>query len=94
MKQFSMSFVYGFSKESLRKELWKDLTTIADTMNGPWYILGDSDVVLDPSDRVGAAIKMTEMETITMTEMEDFNQWMSTCQLHEMKTFGAEFTWT
>jgi len=64
-----------------------NLSTIATTMNEPWCILGDFNAILDLANRV-------EGTPITMFETEDFCKWLNAYQLHDMRRFRAEFTWT
>ncbi|GJZ89174.1 hypothetical protein Tco_0660956, partial [Tanacetum coccineum] len=46
------SFVYGHYKEYVRKSLWKDLSLhFLVVKNAPWVLLGDFNVILEPSER-------------------------------------------
>ena len=80
-----MFFVYGFNKENLRKNSWEDLTDTTTAIYDPWHIVGDYNVVLNPTYIVGEI-------PLTMIEIANFHNWVSRYQVHEMKRIGVDYT--
>ncbi|XP_074306305.1 uncharacterized protein LOC141641547 [Silene latifolia] len=81
---FYATFVYGFNKIEERVPLWNALKSWS--INDPWVVLGDFNNVKYSSERVGKPVKDAEMLP--------FQEVLDECELHDMKTTGAFFTWT
>ncbi|KAL5718537.1 hypothetical protein ACHQM5_011426 [Ranunculus cassubicifolius] len=47
------TFTYGHPDHSKRHELWESLSSIANTINKPWVIMGDLNEITTQSDRIG-----------------------------------------
>lgn len=47
---FEFSFVYGLHTAKEREPLWEDMKRITRSVNGPWMLLGDFNVVLNPDE--------------------------------------------
>lgn len=86
-KHFFITFVYGMNQDHQRLKLWQDLQDIASQMTGAWCVLGDFNSVLYKDDRIGG-------QEITDLEIKDFAQCLEVCELTEMRSTGAYFTWT
>ncbi|XP_074316286.1 uncharacterized protein LOC141652637 [Silene latifolia] len=67
-----------------RVPLWNALKSWSITE--PWVVLGDFNNVKYTSERVGKLVKDAEMIP--------FQEVLDECELHDMKTTGAFFTWT
>ncbi|KAJ8439070.1 hypothetical protein Cgig2_018464 [Carnegiea gigantea] len=86
-KQFYVTFVYEVNTLAGRLPLWQDLKSIVHTIHEPWCVVGDFNVVLHPEKRV-------EGDVIQHAEVVDFAKCLEDCELHEVNTSGAFFTWT
>ncbi|KAJ8423017.1 hypothetical protein Cgig2_016783 [Carnegiea gigantea] len=62
-------------------------SNIAARMNNAWCILGDSNSVLYKEDRLGG-------DAITDHEIKEFAACIETCELTEMRSTGAYYSWT
>ncbi|GJR88455.1 putative RNA-directed DNA polymerase [Tanacetum coccineum] len=81
------SFVYGHYKEYVRKSLWKDLSLhFLVVKNDHWVLLGDFNVILEPSERSFGYIGIT-------FGMEEFRSCVSKIEVCNLVMFGLQFTW-
>ncbi|XP_074283243.1 uncharacterized protein LOC141607794 [Silene latifolia] len=82
--EFFTTYVYGFNKIEERMPLWDALMvwSIVD----PWVVLGDFNNVMYSNERIGKVVRDAEMFP--------FQNAMSSCDLQDMKSMGAFFTWT
>ncbi|XP_075076769.1 uncharacterized protein LOC142163387 [Nicotiana tabacum] len=67
-------------------ELWKDLVRHIRGCTKPWLVLGDFNLVLHSTNRIGG-------NAVTWAEMMDFQQCMQESGLMEMPTQGNRYTW-
>lgn len=65
--QQMVTVIYGFNTRELGKWLWQELTNIAQGINIPWIIIGDSNAIFTPQDRQAGNI-------ITMANIKDFQE--------------------
>ncbi|XP_072086976.1 uncharacterized protein [Arachis hypogaea] len=79
------SAVYANPHIHRRKELWGDLTRIANMIHGPWIVLGDFNDVLLQSEVRGGQFRLARAEQFVET-LED-------CGMFDMGTIGRRFTW-
>ncbi|XP_072061976.1 uncharacterized protein [Arachis hypogaea] len=79
------SAVYANPHIHRRKELWGDLTRIANMIHGPWIVLGDFNDVLLQSEVRGGQFRLARAEQFAET-LED-------CGLFDMGAIGRRFTW-
>ena len=86
-KHFHITFIYGHNLELQRQSLWDALHHISRSTQGAWCILGDFNTILPKDDRLGG----NEVSDHDIQEMSNF---MGTCEVQEMSSFGAHFTWT
>ncbi|XP_074278384.1 uncharacterized protein LOC141601975 [Silene latifolia] len=82
-QEFTATFIYGFNKIEERVPLWNALVRL--TVNGPWIVLGDFNNVMFANERLGKIVRDDEMLP--------FHSTVSICDLHDLKTTGAFFTW-
>ncbi|XP_059283230.1 uncharacterized protein LOC132036850 [Lycium ferocissimum] len=70
---------------ALRRGFWPDIRRLQGKMIGPWAIMGDYNYVMERTERIGTPV--------TMAEIRDMRQCMEECELSELKSSGAYFTW-
>ncbi|XP_074274081.1 uncharacterized protein LOC141597513 [Silene latifolia] len=80
---FIATFVYAYNKIEDRVPLWNAL--LRNRVTGPWIVLGDFNNVMFSNERLGGIVKDDEMFPFQST--------VNNCDLHDMKTTGAFFTW-
>ncbi|XP_074283257.1 uncharacterized protein LOC141607810 [Silene latifolia] len=83
-KTFYTTYVYGFNKIEERVPLWDAF--LSWNIREPWIVLGDFNNVMFANERLGLAVKDSEMIP--------FQNTMAACDLQDIKTTGAFFTWT
>ncbi|KAJ8430325.1 hypothetical protein Cgig2_015382 [Carnegiea gigantea] len=86
-KTFFLTFVYGLNTNTQRQSLWRDLRSIAGQMHMAWGVVGDFNTTLYPEERLGG-------EKINYAELSTFAACLEECDLQEVKSTGAFFTWT
>lgn len=84
--QFDCSMIYAFNGAQDRKQLWEDLRNIKAQIKGPWIITGDFNCPLTTDDRIGSPVQFSELA--------DFKRCMEDCDLTELVSTGAKFTWS
>ncbi|XP_074288081.1 uncharacterized protein LOC141613239 [Silene latifolia] len=82
-RSFYATFVYGFNKVVEGVPLWNDLIRIQ--VQEPWIVLGDFNNVMYANERIGGIVKDQEMLPFQDTADE--------CDLQDIKSYGAIFTW-
>ncbi|KAL2938276.1 Importin-8 [Bienertia sinuspersici] len=61
-KQFYLTCIYGFNGREEREPLWAALQSISPHIGQvPWCVAGDFNAVMNKQDRLGAAIRWSEM---------------------------------
>ncbi|KAJ8421476.1 hypothetical protein Cgig2_018422 [Carnegiea gigantea] len=73
--------------EEQRFPLWEDLMGLSQTLEDPWCVLGDFNLVLHQGERIGGL-------DVTDGEVKDFVACIQHCGLQEFCYEGAFFTWT
>lgn len=53
---------------------------------GAWAVMGDFNCVANWNERIGSPV--------SYSKMRDFRQCIGTCDLHDLKSSGAFYTWT
>ena len=79
--------VCGLHKVETRKPLWQALLTINGTMNAPWCVMGDFNVVASMEDRVNG------VNVITL-ETQDFSHLLNNSDLGECRSVGHFYSWS
>ncbi|XP_056698010.1 uncharacterized protein [Spinacia oleracea] len=82
---FLSTFIYGMNTKEDRVPLWNSLTQISDNCTQPWIIMGDFNALMDVEDRVGAPVRIREIQAMRAC--------MTHCNLSTIKTVGRQFTW-
>ncbi|KAG5596871.1 hypothetical protein H5410_038103 [Solanum commersonii] len=80
-----LSIIYAKCSEDLRRELWADLKTIANTVQGPWGAIRDFNVICTAEEKMGG-------RPFTLGESLDFLDCLSECGLQDAGYTGAKFT--
>ncbi|PKU61074.1 hypothetical protein MA16_Dca020447 [Dendrobium catenatum] len=81
-----VSFVYASCTRMGRKILWDQLSSFATTINAPWLVGGDFNYITNGSERIGG-------KPPNFMAMEDFNDMIVNCNLHNIGFSGSGFTW-
>ncbi|VFQ84375.1 unnamed protein product [Cuscuta campestris] len=83
---FLLSFIYGLYTVPKRRELWNDLSSLAQNISKPWALLGDFNCVLASNERVNCM----NQGGCYMTDLQGFKS--SNC-LEDVPSIGNFFTW-
>ncbi|XP_074314947.1 uncharacterized protein LOC141651123 [Silene latifolia] len=83
---FHLTAVYAFNDTMERKALWNKLCHFKNSINGPWAICGDFNIVLAPAERLGG--------NSTMEEMDDFKYCVDECEVTDCPASGSLYTWS
>ncbi|XP_056685451.1 uncharacterized protein [Spinacia oleracea] len=83
---FFGTFIYGMNTKEDRVPLCNSLTQISDNCTQPWIIMGDFNALMDVEDRVGAPVRIREIQAMRAC--------MAHCNLSTVKTVGRQFTWS
>jgi len=86
-KKIFITFVYGYNHEAQRRPMWEALVEISHTMDDPWCVLGDFNLILHQGERMGG-------NDADERKMRDFGECIHQCGLQEFHYMGAFFTWT
>ncbi|XP_056690338.1 uncharacterized protein [Spinacia oleracea] len=82
---FFGTFIYGMNDMKDRVPLWNSLCQIADHCNQPWVIMGDFNALMDIEDRVGAPVRIRDIQPMRSC--------MAYCNLSTIKTMGRQYPW-
>ncbi|XP_074315541.1 uncharacterized protein LOC141651740 [Silene latifolia] len=83
---FYITLVYAFNDGSERRDLWRKLELIHSTTTRPWVVAGDFNTVFNPIERLGGNTKESDMD--------EFIDCIAKCELTDIHTTGAFYTWT
>ncbi|KAG7588721.1 Reverse transcriptase domain [Arabidopsis suecica] len=85
-----VSIVYASNDEGTRKDLWKELVTLATSpvvVGKPWIVLGDFNQTLNPQDlSAGPSLNIGR-------RMRDFRSCLLDSELFDLVYKGSTFTW-
>ncbi|XP_060170365.1 uncharacterized protein LOC132601283 [Lycium barbarum] len=85
-KDIIATFVYAKCDEEERLVLWDNLYQLANSMNLPWMVGGDFNVILSDEEKLGGLL-------VTLVECEDFAYCVNSCDLFDMGFKGSPYTW-
>lgn len=77
--------LYGPTIDELRHGLWDELRSVCQKWGLPWYVFGDFNVFLFPSERRGC-IRLT-------SHMMDFSDFIEESHLVDLPLGGEQYTW-
>ncbi|KAG5582631.1 hypothetical protein H5410_053258 [Solanum commersonii] len=83
---YHLTNVYAKCRTTLRKELWTELVTISNRLNGPWAVVGDFNVISDSTEKKGGRPHSAEKSL-------DFVSCLSDCGIEDAGYVGNIFTW-
>ncbi|KAK9750135.1 hypothetical protein RND81_02G175700 [Saponaria officinalis] len=83
-KVFIFTVVYGSNSFTERDDLREALASINSSL--PWTVGGDFNCLMNPNERVGAPVKLHEIDP--------FKRCAQLCGLSDLKSTGVFFTWT
>ncbi|XP_043697169.1 uncharacterized protein LOC122647945 [Telopea speciosissima] len=69
-----------------RRELWRDVITLASNISIPWVALGDFNVVRQQSEKLGG-------DPVRQEAVDNFNSFIFDTDLIDLKWKGELFTW-
>ncbi|RYR27988.1 hypothetical protein Ahy_B01g052070 isoform D [Arachis hypogaea] len=82
-----LTAIYGSPQRSLRKQLWMDLEILSESMNLPWWVIGDFNAYLHDFERKGGSISQNN------SACRDFQNCVSNCGLLNLGYSGWPYTW-
>ncbi|KAM3360473.1 putative protein isoform X2 [Capsicum galapagoense] len=85
-KDIFITTVYTKCAPLERKDLWEDLERVHQSIQGPWCIGGDFNVILDPDEKLGG-------KPHRMAKSFDFSSCMNACEVSNLGFIGPKFTW-
>ncbi|XP_060201100.1 uncharacterized protein LOC132629763 [Lycium barbarum] len=85
-QEMVISIVYASTDRATRVTLWNDILHISNTVNAPWLVGGDFNVIMDEIEKFGGL-------EVPFVEVEDFNQCINICQLTDLGFKGSMYTW-
>ncbi|XP_074299347.1 uncharacterized protein LOC141630423 [Silene latifolia] len=83
---FHFTIVYGLNKDKERESLWNDLDLIRNGGTSAWMVCGDFNSLMHLDERVGGT-------TVSWNDVMPIRDMVAKCDLVELKTMGAFFTW-
>ncbi|KAL9683096.1 hypothetical protein QQ045_014911 [Rhodiola kirilowii] len=81
------SFVYGSLDLNIRKDLWEEMSMVADQCDKPWLICGNFNTILSWSEKKGGNRKKGKA-------LRDFNEFISRVGVADVGFKGNDFTWS
>lgn len=77
--------IYASPIYSQRQEQWHYLRTLQPDLNGLWFLVGDFNEIIHPSEQRGGHFNQTRADLLLRT--------MDDCNLLDVATTGGKFTW-
>ncbi|KAG5568398.1 hypothetical protein H5410_064588, partial [Solanum commersonii] len=85
-QSFFVTLIYAKCREEERLMIWEDMYQLALGMDIPWLIEGDFNIILNSEEKIGGL-------PVLDSEHEDFENYISSCDLEEIHFKGSPFTW-
>ncbi|XP_015168371.1 uncharacterized protein [Solanum tuberosum] len=83
---FFVALVYAKCNANDRLQLWEDVDQLTTIIREPWLIGGDLNVILNSEEKIGGL-------PVHAADYEDFETWISSCDLQEVNFKGSPYTW-
>ncbi|XP_049352711.1 uncharacterized protein LOC125817207 [Solanum verrucosum] len=83
---YHASFVYAKCRTTLRKLLWEDLSSLSNTIQGSWSILGDFNVIAEVEEKTGGT-------PYRLDKSFDFINFIEECGMQDAGFAGNINTW-
>jgi hypothetical protein len=77
--------IYASPIYSQRQEQWHYLRNLQSNLNGSWFLVGDFNEIIHPSEQRGGHFNQTRADLLLRT--------MDACNLLDVATTGGKFTW-
>ncbi|KAH0721975.1 hypothetical protein KY289_005019 [Solanum tuberosum] len=81
-----VSLVYAKCTQIDRLILWEFMSDLASTINLPWMVGGDFNVICNEKEKLGG-------RPVTEAEVRDFNYCINVCNLEDRGFKGSKYTW-
>ncbi|XP_060183360.1 uncharacterized protein LOC132613364 [Lycium barbarum] len=85
-QEIIVTSIYASTERANRITLWDELYDMAYTINSPWIIGGDFNVILDEAEKYGGL-------PVNFPEVEDFAHCLNICQVADLGFYGSIYTW-
>ena len=85
-KVFFATFLYGEPERSKRKALWETLSVFGENRSEPWFLTGDFNDIIDPSEKLGGPARQEG-------SFVDIRSFMAKCDLFDLKHTGNFLSW-
>ncbi|KAJ4839764.1 hypothetical protein Tsubulata_022251 [Turnera subulata] len=83
---FLLTAVYASPTETLRVPFWSRVASVSQSVQLPWVLLGDFNVISSPEETVGGVVP-------PLSRMARFRSWMEECGISDLGFKGPKFTW-
>lgn len=81
-----LSLIYAKCTQNERLLLWNFMSDMANTINSPWLVGGDFNVICIEEEKLGG-------RPVTEAETRDFNLCINFCNLEDLGFKGSKYTW-
>ncbi|XP_059306379.1 uncharacterized protein LOC132057792 [Lycium ferocissimum] len=85
-KMLITTLVYAKCDVVDRLEPWDNIYSLSSSMNAPWLVGGDFNVILHKEEKIGGL-------PVHLTEVEDFAFCKNSCDQLDIDFRGSPFTW-
>ncbi|KAE8795881.1 hypothetical protein D1007_29155 [Hordeum vulgare] len=83
---WSLSAVYGPHDHGRKQNFLNELADIHSGMSGPWSVIGDFNMIVDPTDK--------NNDRVCRRWMNKFRCYLNRSSLHEVPLIGRKYTWS
>lgn len=83
---YYFTFVYGHPKTNKRKEMWNQLVSLQENINGPWIWSGDFNQVLSNGDKQSSTSKKCPGASKLHTYLQE-------TEMIPLQLTGVKYTW-
>lgn len=81
---FFVTSIYASNDAVKRVDLWNDLISMPNTIDGPWLVSGDFNMIRYPSEKRGG-------NQVPVQLMDEFNNCIQSCGLTDIPTISDSF---
>lgn len=85
-REFFATFVYGDPDFVKRRPNWAHFKELALTREGPWFLSGDFNDIVDNTEKLGGPIRAEGT-------FVDFRSFLSECDLYDLRHSGNPLSW-
>ncbi|XP_009602893.1 uncharacterized protein LOC142168793 [Nicotiana tabacum] len=84
--KITMSAVYGMHTIETRKDIWEELRSVNNSVQGPWLAIRYFNAITDMDDRQFG-------NPVQENEIRDFNDFLQSSGMAELRIVGRRYTW-